>query len=32
MYVAEKNARKEVEERSKIQEAIRMAMAMKKEE
>ena len=31
MYTAEKTARKEIEERGKIQETIRMALAMKKE-
>jgi SNW domain-containing protein 1 len=31
MYAAEKQARKEVEERSKIQETIKMALAAKKE-
>eukprot|EP00347_Sterkiella_histriomuscorum_P004365 403360736 len=31
LYTAEKQARKEVEERSKIQETIKMALAMKKE-
>ena len=32
MYAAEKHARKEIEERNKIQETIRMAIAMKKEQ
>ena len=32
MYTAEKQARKEVEERNKIQEAIRLQLAAKKEE
>ncbi len=31
MYAAEKNARKEVEERAKVQETIRTALAAKKE-
>ena len=31
LYAAEKQSRKEVEERSKIQETIKMALAMKKE-
>lgn len=31
LYIAEKQARKEVEERAKVQETIKMALAMKKE-
>lgn len=31
MYAAEKQARKEVEERGKVQETIKMALAAKKE-
>lgn len=31
LYAAEKNSRKEVQERNKIQETIKMALAMKKE-